>query len=297
MKKLIVIVLSCVSFINVYADVETYERTDEFLRVHESIEVTPHNKDDILNTPAVNEKEKIYDFADLLTDEEELKLYNQTYEFINNYKMDLVVVTINKNYTTVQEYADNFYDYNYFGINDTFDGVLLLIDMDNREISISTNGRAILMYSNYRIEKTLDDMYFYIQNEDYFDTFKSGIDKLDSYAKEGIPEENKNSYINEYGEFIFVPVKTFPLLVFLIISAVVATIILLIFINKNRLVKKAYEAKEYINKDKCQVTKLQDRLISSNTTKVRINNDTSSSGSRSHRSSSGRFHGGGSRRF
>lgn len=302
MKKWFILLLALISLQNVYADVETYERTNDNLRVHESIEINGYNTSDILNTPSVSEKEKVYDFANLLTDIEEANLYDKIVKFINDYNMDLVLVTINENWTTAEKYADNFYDYNYFGINNTFDGVLLLIDMDNREIYISTNGEAILMYNDYRIEKILDDMYYYLQNNYYFDTFSNGIDKLESYAQKGIPDENKNSYIDSNGDYIYVAVKTFPFLAFLGISVVVATIVLIIFIYKNKLVKKAYDAKEYIEEESAKITSVSDRRISSNTSKIRISSDTSSSGSSrgsssTHRSSSGRSHGGGGRRF
>ena len=71
MKKivlsLIIFLLPIVSF----ASTNTYPRTEDDLRINSWITVTEENKDNILNTPSVNEEEKIYDFADLYTDEEE----------------------------------------------------------------------------------------------------------------------------------------------------------------------------------------------------------------------------------
>lgn len=46
-------------------------------------------------TPVVDETKKIYDYANLITDEEEIELYNKVQEFINKYNMDMVIVTIN----------------------------------------------------------------------------------------------------------------------------------------------------------------------------------------------------------
>ena len=304
MKKLFILLLLCISTITVKAIPITYERTDEDLRVHESIEINSYNKGEILKTPSVDESKKIYDFAELIDEQNEIYLYNKVNEFINNYNMDLVLVAIDDNWTYAEKYADNFYDYNYFGIGDTFDGILLLIDMDTREMYISTTGKAILMYNDYRIEKVLDEMYNYIQDENYFETFVRGIDKLEYFQKKGIPEGNKNSYIDENGNYVYKAVKTFPLFVFMFISAIVATIVLVIFISKNKLVRKAHDAKDYIDKDTARVLKIQDRFITSHTSRVRINTDSSSGGSSfrnggssTHRSSSGRSHGGGGRKF
>ena len=302
MKKIIILMLF-IPFINVYANVETYERTDDNLKVHESIEVNSYNKQEILKTPSVDETKKVYDFADLIDEQNEIYLFNKTNEFIKNYNMDLVLVTIDDNWTTARKYADNFYDYNYFGIGKTFDGVLLLIDMDTREMYISTTGKAILMYNDYRIENVLDEMYNYIQNGNYFETFVRGIDKLEYFQKKGIPEGNKNSYIDKNGDYVYKAVKTFPLFMFLFISSITATIVLVIFISKNKLVRKAHDAKEYMEKDNARVLKVQDRFITSHTSRVRINTDSSSGSSfgggssSTHRSSSGRSHGGGGRSF
>lgn len=300
MKKFIIFIILCFSF-SVNAQPKTYERTEDNLRIDESIEVNNYNKYEILKTPSVDENKKIYDFAELIDNNGEVYLYNKAKEFIKNYNMDLVLVTISENWTTAEKYADNFYDYNYFGKNDSFDGLLLLIDMDTREMYISTTGKAILMYNDYRIEKVLDEMFNYIQDDNYFETFVRGIDKLEYFQKKGIPKENKNSFIDENGDFIYKAVKTFPLFIFLFISAIIATIVLVIFISKNKLIKKAHDAKDYMDKENAKILKVRDKFITSHTSRVRINSDSGSSfrggGSSTHRSSSGKSHGGSGRRF
>ena len=302
MKKFLILILSF-CLINVNADVKTYERTEEDLRVHESIDVTIYNKNNIMNTPSVDENLKVYDFADLLTEDEENYLYYAATSFIADYNMDLVLVTINDNHTTTQEYADDFYDYNYFGLGSTFDGVLVLIDMDNREFYISTTGQAILMYNDHRIDSILDDMFYDMKNGDYYSALTTSIASLSNYAKQGIPSGNQNSYIDEYGDYVYVVNKEYPLGTFLIISIIVATIVLVIFINKNKLVKKAYEASSYIEDNKKFIKNLGNIFLTTHTSRVRISSDSSTSGSSSsggsssHRSSSGRSHGGGGRSF
>ena len=304
MKKIIFLIVLSFSFIRVNAMPETYERTLDNLRVDESIEINSYNQEEILKTPSVDETKKVYDFADLIPDNNEIHLYNKITKFIDDYNMDLVLLTINENWTTAKKYADNFYDYNYFGIGKTFDGILLLIDMDTREIWISTAGNANVMYNTYRIEKTLDEMYNYIVNENYYETFAKGIDKLEYFQKQGFPEDNENSYIDNSGDYIYIEEKTFPAIMFLFLSSIIATIVLVIFISKNKLVRKVQDAKDYIDKDNARVLKVTDQFVNSHTSRVRINNNSSnngssfrSGGSSSHRSSSGRSHGGGGRKF
>ena len=119
--------------VKVFASTNTFPRTEENLGIRDSINVTDTVKRAALSTPKVDEKEKVYDFANLLTDEEEKKLYNSINEYIEKYDMDMAVVTIDKNNkASAMDYADDFYDYNNFGIGSTHDGLLFLIDMDTR---------------------------------------------------------------------------------------------------------------------------------------------------------------------
>ena len=100
MKKKIFIIISLVLFcftINVDASTKTYERTNDNLLVPDYIEVTDSNRSNVLLTPAVNADEKIYDYADLFSDSEEDKLYEQVKKFYDNTNYDLAVVTIDYN--------------------------------------------------------------------------------------------------------------------------------------------------------------------------------------------------------
>lgn len=301
MKKLMLILLSCF-VLNVQAEVTTYERTDEDLRIKDTITVTEDNKYNIMNTPSVDENLKVYDLANIISSEDETSLYYEATKFISEYNMDLVLVTIDDNFETTQEYADDFYDYNYFGLSDTYDGVLILIDMDNREFYISTTGEAILMYNDYRIDSILDDMTPYMKSGDYSKAFSIAIKSISNFANNGIPDGNKSSYIDSNGNYVYVEHKKFPLTIFIIISIIVATIVLIIFINKNKLVRKQYTASSYIDENKKEIKNLGNIFLTTHTSRVRINTDSSSGsshsgGSSTHHSSSGTSHGGGGRSF
>ena len=141
MKKrlflLLVIILSVFWIKDVNASTKTFERTNEDLRVPDYINVTEENKSNILLTPSVDAKEKVYDFADLFDDQEEKDLYDQINKFIKNTNMDLAVVTISyNNKHNAGVYSDDFYDYNDFGIGDDNSGLLFLIDMDTDRKSV-----------------------------------------------------------------------------------------------------------------------------------------------------------------
>lgn len=288
-KIFLVILISFIFNITlVSASTNTNIRTEDNYLINDWIEVTDSNRGNILNTPAVNAEEKIYDFADLYTDSEEKDLYNEVNSYIQSYNMDLVIVTINRNNkSSPQEYADDFYDYNDFGISNNRDGVLFLIDMQNREIYMSTTGTAIEMYNDYRINEALDSVYTYMSDEDYYEGTSNYIDIIKDYAASGYPN---NSTISNKGDRP-------SLITTMLVSLIITIIIMGILISKNKMVRKATTAEEYLNKESVNIKNISDILVSSNTTKQKIEHNTSSGGSSTHHSSSGGSHGGGGHRF
>lgn len=285
--------IAIVSFLfhitSVFASTNVYERSVDDYRVADWVQVTDSNKDSILNTPSVDASEKVYDFANLLTDSEEKDIYYQVQDFIMEHDMDLAIVTIDSNNKGSQvEYADDFYDYNDFGIGSSRDGVLFLIDMQYRQIYMSTTGDAIQMYSDYRIDQIMNAIYQYMTDTDYFNGISNFIDELSYYASVGYPEMDEASRLSvgqclKYGA---------------IISAIATFIIMLVLVNKNKLVRPATTAREYLDKESVVVNNYGDIFMGSNTVKHKIEHSSSSSGgSSTHSSSSGSSHGGGGHGF
>lgn len=304
-KIFIILFLIIILFFNtkVFSSTTTYPRTTDNLGIHSSIKVTNKVKQAALSTPKVNASEKIYDFANLFTNTEESNLYTLINDFITNYNLDMVIVTINNNNkSSAMEYADDFYDYNDFGKGSTFDGLLFLIDMDTREMWISTTGQAILIYNDNRIDTILDNAYTHISSQKYFECAKSFIVKSSYFAKKGIPSNNKDYTIDSNGDYVKKSssfLESFPILPSLIISFILSLITVLVARSKHKTIKKATEANNYLIKNSINITNKTDNFISTNTTKVYDppSSSSSSGGSSSHRSSSGRSHSGGGRRF
>ena len=306
-KKILLLLFLIIIFIfntNVFASTKVYPRSEEDLKIHSSIKVTNSVKKAVLATPKVNATEKVYDFANLFTTSEETSLYNLITNFINNHNMDMVIVTINNNNkSSAMAYADDFYDYNDFGKGSTFDGLLFLIDMDTREMWISTTGQAILMYNDSRIDSILDRTYTYISSQKYFECAKSFITSSFSYASQGIPTDNKDYIIDEDGDYkkdISKLIKNFPIFWAIIIAFAISTISVFIARSKHKTIKKATHANQYLLEKSIKITRNEDNFINSHLSKVYDPPSSSSSGgggSSTHRSSSGRSHGGGGRRF
>ena len=295
MKKivlsLIIFLLPIVSF----ASTNTYPRTEDDLRINSWITVTEENKDNILNTPSVNEEEKIYDFADLYTDEEEKNLYTAVYDYTQRRNLDLVIVTINDNFESTQEYADDFYDYNNFGFGSERDGLLFLVDMENRYVYISATGGAMALYPDVECNMITEQVYTYFSDQHYYDGTYQMIKTLDTYY-----ELSYNSD-NDIDEYAYNKADVNYLYVF--IFATVCTIIgIVILIKRNDLVKVATTSEEYYDKGSVGVHRIKDVVIGHYVTKHAIPRDTGShgggfSGGGGHISSSGSSHTGGGHKF
>lgn len=295
----VLILLIIISSLPVSAkEFKTCVRTEDNLYVREKFNLGS-NIDDIMSTPCVDDTSKVYDLADLLTDLEEDELFNLVNSYIEKTNYDLVIVTTNDNkkYSEV-EYADDFYDYNLFGKNETRDGSLILIDMDNRKIYISTTGYAIKMYDDYRIEEIIDSGYDSLVEENYFDCLRAMIQEMQNEYEVGYPDSNKNMEIDENGKPIYIKHISYSLV--FVISSIVTLIVSLILYFKSRLKIKVGSTISYLKNS--NLTKREDKFINSSVTHTRISSDSSSSsessgGSSFHSSSSGSSHGGGGRSF
>lgn len=248
----------------------------------------------------------VYDNASLLTPEEREMLEETAKGFSEYWNMDFgVVTTDDAQGKTSRDYADDFYD-TYFDITDERGGVLYLIDMDNREIYLSTCGQAIRYLTDERIERILDEAYAEIADGDYYGTFEAFFDATEDYLERGIPS-NQYHYDTETGErdyyYDSVPKTkqiTFWEAVIAGIAALAAALGTCGFIvGKYRLKFEDFHYDAYTDSD-ISLSVNEDRLVNTFVTHRHIpkNDGNSGSGSSSvHRSSGGTSHGGGGRSF
>ena len=261
------------------------------------------NISNVLNTQYVDASKKIYDYADILTPEEEATLLPKIKAFIELTGMDMVILTDSFKYSHDSEnetYAVDFYDYNDFGINDqNYSGVILFRNdnPEDRYYNVYTFGMAQLYYSYARCENMLDDIYSSMVSKEYLDAFTKFIDNFTIYYHMG--KATTDYYVDDMGYVQKIP-PTFNLksnLVMSIFAGIIVSIIaLVIMVKKNKMVKKATEAGDYLDKSSIQYNVKQDIMTGSITTHHRISSDSGGSGGGGFHSSggsSGGGHGGG----
>lgn len=250
---------------------------------------------DAEDVPSVDNQDKVYDFADLLTESEEKALRSDLLAFIDKNNLDIAVVTTYENSQSAMEYADDFYDYNNFGVGTSKDGLLFLIDMANRKLWITTTGKAILIYTDEDIDAILDDIYNALGEDttEYYEAAKAFVESsqrvFDVYARENSPSHR---IIEFMVGLLFNP-----------FAMIIVAIILIILIKKDK--KNASKldvmAENYYSPSDVKILVKKNNYIRTVTRHRRI--DTSSGGggghgsSSSHTSSSGSSHGGGGRSF
>ena len=238
---------------------------------------------------------KIYDYGEFLSDSEESELKTMIDSFIEKYDLDMVIVTKKDyDYYRMQEYAQDFYDYNNFGVGKTKNGILLFYNVDSEGpvVWITTTGEGIRMYDDARLNSMKQSMSS-VKSSGNYKTIKTFVERADYYAGKGVPDSNKYTYIDENGDLQ--TIRRYPVLLILIISAISSGVVTLILVVKNHTVHKATDAKEYFNQSSFRLTGKSDVFVSTHTTKVHRPTSSSSGGhggsSISH-GSSGTSHGG-----
>lgn len=238
----------------------------------------------------------VYDNAVLLQDASMLE--DRISELRIQLKIDIVIVTTkNTGGKSSRQYADDFYDEHGFGFDEPRgDGVLFLIDMDNREAYISTCGRAIQYFTDARINSALEEIVSCLKNGYYDDACKQFLEHTEYYMKNE-PLRGVVSYT--YGQRVRLILQKYWFML-LLLSAGIAAGCVALLAHSSRSSKVS--ASRYFDGSKgFHLENKIDQLINEVTTSRKIpqNNNTGSGGGGSsvHKSSSGTTHGGGGKSF
>ncbi|MCM1216267.1 MAG: TPM domain-containing protein [Lachnospiraceae bacterium] len=252
--------------------------------------------------------ERVYDYADALTDEEEDGLRERIAEVEGRLHIDIVLVTIDQPMKGAEaieqsgcrstdwernmtEYADDFWDENRYGYNKEFegDGCLFVHNWYEGQTGghLSTSGRVETRFSNADIDDVFD-----------------AVAKYNRAA----PYKAYMAYVNEVASIMSSGssgTEPFPFILVIMVPLVVA----LVYAMKNLHQKAAQDtttANTYVEGGRPVMREQADDFIRKNVVTRRIESSSGSSRSGSshssgggghHTSRSGASHGGGSRRF
>ncbi|MBR6948811.1 MAG: TPM domain-containing protein [Bacilli bacterium] len=165
-KKLLLIILCICTFIfafNVYAEEDIFDSAADGSEI---IEPSIQDNVDVEPTEEVVGQYKIVieDDADILTDDEEKQLLKDMRP-LSEYG-NIAFKSISSNDTSTDNFARNYY-HNIFG-HGVSNGSLFLVDMDNREIYIFSDGNNYKIINNSKAYLITDNIYKMASAGDYY---------------------------------------------------------------------------------------------------------------------------------
>jgi len=248
----------------------------------------------------------VVDYADILSDEEELLLQQKAQVLQEEYAMDALILTIHTlEDQTAMDYAADYYDYEGYGTDHERSGTVFLLAMDEREWYIDTSGDAIYALTDYALLQQEDMILPYLRSGDYYGAFDIWLDSLDGYFEaylsgapiDGIiPEEDRYDGHDDTVYYEEAPTVNWGISVIAgLLAAGITVGIMYAMMNTRR---RQNSAAEYMKTGSYNLSVRRDVFLYSQVSKTRRESSSSSSsggrsgGSSVHRSSSGRSHGG-----
>ena len=204
----------------------------------------------------------------------------------------------------VRDYADDYYDNGGYGMGPDFSGMLILLDMNNRAIWLSTGGVMIEYINDMREEAILDRAYDHLSYGGYASGVQAALERVEYYLNKG-RAEGTFLYDEATGQRLsgmYNALTTNEIMLAGCAAAAAALVVYLCVHGSYNLTGSTYSYDVSSNAS-VRLTRDDERFVRQFVTRAPRNTTTHSSGggrsggSGVHRSSGGRSHGGGGRRF
>ena len=247
--------------------------------------------------------QRVFDHAMLLSQSEIDRLENTIELLGKQYDMDFVILTSgDAKAGRSQDFADDFYDENGFGTGSEKSGVLFLIDMNNRVLTVSTSGLMIRYITDTRLNTLLEAAYPFLADGQYGQAAYMALAQLTVYLENGIPgnqyNEDEEGHIDRYVTPRAVTLGEAAIA----LAAGLAGGLILFFSVRHAYAMKGSAYRYDLNQNtSVRITGATDVYLRTQVTRVpRASSNAGGGGmggrSGTHRSSGGRIHGGGSGR-
>ena len=231
---------------------------------------------------------RIVDDAGLLTADETQLLEDAAYEFRDMYGLDAVILTVDDlGGRSIASFADDFYDYQGYGVGSEYSGLILVVAMAERELYISTCGEAIQRLNDRELDEIIGAVSSELSNGNYYDAFQLffGFTIL--------------SVDFDAGQIYYEEEAGINWLLSILIGTAAAGIAVAVMAGSMNTKRRQHSAGSYLREGSYDLKNRQDIFLYSNVSKVRREQNSGSRGGGTsvHRSSSGRSHGGRGGRF
>lgn len=231
---------------------------------------------------------RVMDEAALLSASEERSLRERLDEISLRQKLEVTLVTTDSlDGYPVSAYAEMCYESCDYGYGEDRDGILLLISMEDRDWYIATHGYAITAFTDAGLDYIGEQLLSDLSEGSYaaaFDRYADLCDQFITQAGTGEPYDN--------GNFPQEPLSAVWLLISLGIGIVLALLIVGGMKAQLQNVRPQKAAGSYLKAGGLKLTESRDLFLYHTVTRTARPKQSSSSGSSTHRSSSGRSYGG-----
>lgn len=233
---------------------------------------------------------RLVDYAGLLEDDEAETLEKKLDQISEDYDCDVVIVTEESiNGARPMDYADDFFDYNDYGMGADKSGILLLLTMEERQWRMSTHGDAIQIFTDAGQEYISDRFVSSLSDAEYYEGFTEFADLCEEFivqAQNGKPYDSGN--LPEESQPFYI-----TLLIALVTGFVLAVIVSVVMRSQMKTVHMKANASDYMKAGSLHINRSRDMFLYHHvmrTAKPKPQN--SGGGSSTHTSSSGQTHGG-----
>ena len=254
-----------------------------------------------------SDTQKVVDNANLLTEAEEGHLEQLASEISQRQQCDVVILTeYGLGGKSPMDYADDYFDYNGYGYGADRTGILLLLNMQERDWRISTCGAAIQAFTDDGIQYLWSKCSSRISGGSYADGFEAYLETADlmlSAYNGTLSDEAYEAYREDFESFVgtdsskpdVVKTTVFALGIGLVLAFLPAALLK----SQLKSVRSNYSAGNYRRANSVHLDQTRDIYLYANTTSRVIETQRSSGGggSSTHISSSGTTHGGGGGKF
>lgn len=257
---------------------------------------------------------QVIDEAKLFTDTEVYSMMQIISRIESKHQVDIVVLTtyqVPDDYSDsmwrVRDYADDYYDRGGYGMGPDDSGMLILVDMNNRVIWLSTGGVMIDYITDAREEDILDRAYNHLSYGAYGSGVEAALNRVEYYMNKG-RQEGSFRYDEATGQRLsgyYNTLTTSELAIAALVGGGAALVTFLSVFGSYNLHGSTYSYDRAANSS-VVLTSDDETFVRQFTQRTPRHTPTNhggtgggmrSGGSGVHRSSGGRSHGGGGRRF
>ncbi len=253
----------------------------------------------ILPVMAAEDTEFVYDWADILSDNEAQTLTSAAEEISGTYGVGVYIVTLpdmsDYGFYDIEECAEAFFNDMGLGLGSDHTGIMLIMSMAERDYDIDAHGDfAHYAFTDYGKTTISDEFLDNFRSNDWYGGFfdyLSQTEVLLRQADEGHPVDISA------GEVIRGRITPAGFLCSAVVSALIAWLICSALKGKMKTARIAADADSYVQPGAVQITRREDRFTHTTETRRRIEKSersggggggtTISSGGHSH--SSGKF--------